>query len=92
MNEAFASLTKVLCEVVVPNLHAVQASQTEQIAAQDRLENAIAELRLHLDRQFTELTAQLTACRAELAATQEALKAAQARGGFKQPTRPTLVH
>ena len=33
MNEAFSSLTQLLCNVVVPNLKAVQTSQAEQIAA-----------------------------------------------------------
>ena len=92
MNEAFASLTQVLCEVVVPNLKAVQVSQTEQIEANDRLEHAIEELRLHLEAKFTQLSEQLTACRAELALTQAALKAAQNQNGLRQPGRATLIH
>jgi hypothetical protein len=78
--------------VVLPNLKTVQVSQSEQIAANDRLENAIEELRLHLESQFAHLNAQLTACRAELAATQALLTAAQAHHSVVTPDRPTLVH
>jgi hypothetical protein len=92
MNDAFASLTHVLCEVVVPNLKAVQVGQTEQIAANDRLEHAIEELRLQLEAQFNQLSEQLTACRAELAVTHAALQAAQAQISLRQPGRATLVH
>jgi hypothetical protein len=92
MNEPFASLSRLLCEVILPNLKAVQVSQTEQIAANGRLEQAIEELRMHLDSQFAHLSAQLTACRAELAATQAALKAAQTQGGLRAPGRATLIH
>jgi uncharacterized coiled-coil protein SlyX len=58
----------------------------------DRLENAIEELRMHLDSQFAHLTAQLTACRAEVAATQAALKAVYERSASVDPGRPTLIH
>ena len=90
MNDPFAALSQVLADVVVPNLQAVQRSQAEQIAANDRLEMAIEELRMHLDSQFAHLTAQLTACRAELAATQAALKAMQE--GSREPKRAMLIH
>ena len=91
MDELTDSLTRLLSDVILPNLKAVQQSQTEQIAANDRLENSIEELRLHLDSQFAHLSAQLTACRAELAATQAAFKAAkEGRNGL--PDRTTLVH
>jgi hypothetical protein len=92
MNEPFASLSQLLTDVILPNLKAVQASQAEQIAANNRLEQAIEELRLHLDSQFAHLSTQLTACQAELAATQAALKAAQAQGGLRAPVRTTLIH
>jgi len=85
MNGPFASLTQLLAEVVLPNLKAVQMSQSEQIAANYRLERAIEDLRTHLEAQFTLLTAQLTACQAELAATQAALKAAQVMAGMRKP-------
>ena len=91
MNELTDSLTRLLSEVILPNLKAVQQSQAEQIAANDRLENSIEELRLHLDSQFAHLSAQLTACRAELAATQAAFKAASG-GRFGEPDQTTLVH
>lgn len=86
------SLTRVLADVILPNLQAVQVSQAEQIAANDRLENAIEELRLHLESQFALLTAQLTACRAELAATHAAFQAAQMQNGMLSPNRANLIH
>jgi len=92
MNEPFASLTRLLSDVILPNLKAVQAIQAEQIAANDRLEQAIDDLRMHLELQFAQLSAQLTACLAELAATQAALKAAQIQAGLRAPERTTLVH
>jgi len=85
MSDPFASLTQLLADVILPNLKAVQMSQAEQIAANDRLEQAIEDLRTHLESQFALLSAQLTACRAELAATQAALKIAQAHAGLLAP-------
>ena len=92
MNEPLDHLTRLLCDVILPNLKLVQTSQAEQIAANDRLETAIEELRLHLESQFAHLAAQLTACRAELAATQAMLKAAQTHGGLKTLDRTALIH
>ena len=90
MNEPMDAVTRLLSDVILPNLKAVQSSQSEQIAANDRLEQAIEELRLHLDSQFAHLSAQLTACRAEIAATQAALKAVQEGG--RGAERASLVH
>lgn len=92
MDDPFVSLTRVLTDVILPNLQSVQVSQAEQIAANDRLENAIEELRLHLESQFAHLSAQLTACRAELAAAQAAFQAMQAQHGMLAPNRTPLVH
>jgi len=92
MDEPFASLARLLSDVILPNLKSVQASQAEQIAANDRLENAIEELRLHLESNFAHLSAQLTACRAELAATQALLKASRSRNAIVAPERPALIH
>jgi hypothetical protein len=92
MDDPFVSLTQMLTSVILPNLQSVQTSQAEQIAANDRLENAIEELRLHLESQFAHLSAQLTACRAELAAAQAAFQAVQAQRGILVPDRTTLIH
>jgi phage terminase Nu1 subunit (DNA packaging protein) len=92
MDDPFVSLTRVLTDVILPNLQSVQVSQAEQIAANDRLENAIEELRLHLESQFAHLSAQLTACRAELAAAQAAFQAMQQQHGVLAPSRTPLVH
>ena len=92
MNDSFASLTILLCDVILPNLKAVQASQAEQIAANEGLQRAIDDLRTHLDEQFAIMSAQLTACQAELAATQAALKAAQQQAGMRQQTPKMLIN
>jgi hypothetical protein len=90
MSEIAASFSQLLSEVILTNLKTVQASQIEQIAANERLEQSIEELRLHLDAQFATLLAQLTACRAELAATQAILKATQSGAGMREST--PLIH
>jgi hypothetical protein len=92
MNDPFASLTLLLTDAILPNLKAVQASQSEQIAANDRLEHAIDDLRTHIESRFALLSAQLTACRAELAATQAALKAAQIQAGLREATGKLLIN
>jgi len=92
MSEPFAPLTRILTDVILPNLKAVQVSQAEQIAANDRLENAVEELRLHLASQFAYLSVHLTACRAELAAAQATFKAVQQQKGAPGPDRTTTIH
>ncbi len=92
MSDPFASLTQVLSDIILPNLKSVQASQAEQIAANDRLEHAIEDLRTHVELQFALLAAQLTACQAELAAAHEALKAAQVQAGMRMPNGKHLIH
>jgi len=92
MNEPIASLTQMLSDVILPNLKAVQISQAEQIAANDRLEHAIDDLRIHLEMQFAQLTAQIMTCLAEWAATQAALKSAQSKTGLRAPESNPLIH
>ena len=92
MNEPLVSLSRILTDAILPNLKSVQTSQAEQIAANDRLENAIEELRLRLESEFAFLSAQLTACRAELAATQAIFHATQVQRGLLAPDIMTLIH
>ncbi len=92
MNDTVDPITRLLRDIILPNLKTVQVSQAEQIAANDRLENAIEELRMHLESQFAHLSAQLTACRAELAAAQAIFKATQTQNGTHSTDRVTLVH
>ena len=92
MNELFDSLNRLLSDVILPNLKSVQVSQAEQIAANDRLENAIEGLRLHLESQFAHLSAQLTACRAEWAAAQAAFQSVHEQDGTLPPGHTTLIH
>jgi hypothetical protein len=92
MNKLILALTRLLGEVILPSLKVIQASQAEQIAANDRLESAIQELHLHLDSQFAHLSAQLTACRAELAATQAVFNAVNVQDGTFPPDSTTLMN
>ncbi|HEY6848993.1 MAG TPA: hypothetical protein VI320_22685 [Terracidiphilus sp.] len=92
MSDSFDSLALMLCDVVLPDLKTVLLSQSEQIAANDRLEHAIEELRTRLESRFALLNAELTACQAELAATQAALKATQTGAGLRWSGSKTLVH
>ena len=88
MSDPVEIVTNLLQGIILPNLKAVQVSQSEQIAANDRLENAIDELRMNLEQQFNHLSAQLTACRAELAAAQALIKALQ---GEKQLPKSSMA-
>ncbi len=97
MNEPLDSLTHILSDVILPNLKATQQSQAEQIAANDRLEQAIEglhteieQLRARMESQFAQLTTQLTACRAELAAAHALLYAVQE--GASGPGRNALLN
>ncbi len=92
MSEPFDSLTQILTNVILPNLKTIHESQAEQIAANDRLENAIEELRLHMESQFAHLSAQLKACRAESVAAQASFKAAHTQNGMLKPDCNTLIH
>ena len=92
MEQPFDALTRLLSDVILPNLKSVQASQQEQMAANERLELEIDELRLHLNSQFAHLTALLTACRAEVAATQAMLRLIAAQDRTSAVNGDTLVH
>ena len=92
MDELIKNLSRLLAEVIVPRLKAMQSNQNEQIAANVRLQHSIDELRSSLEEQFVSLSAQLTACRAELAATQAVLQAAQIQKASQPADQATLVH
>jgi len=92
MEDIVGQITRLISEVVVPSLQAVQLTQKEQIAANNRLEDAIGGLRLNLEAQFAQITAQITACRAELAATQAVLHAAQMQKSLPFKDQTTLIH
>ncbi|HUV69694.1 MAG TPA: hypothetical protein VMW15_08535 [Terracidiphilus sp.] len=92
MNDSDAALLQLLSDVILPNLKTVQASQSEQITANDHLNEAIEELRLHIRSQFAHISAQLTACRAEIAALHAALEAAQAKAASVVPNSTTRIH
>lgn len=92
MNDPFATLNQLLSDVILPNLKAVQVSQSEQIAADDRLNEAMEELQIRIKSEFAHLSAQLTACRAEIAALHATIKAAQALAATSVANRTTLIH
>jgi uncharacterized membrane-anchored protein len=92
MDDAMDSLNELLLNSILPNLKAVQVSQAEQIAANDRLEQSIEHLRAHLDSEFNKLAAQLIACRAEMAALQVAIQALQARNRGASAGETSLIH
>jgi hypothetical protein len=92
MSEPIYAVSRLLIDVILPNLKTVQVSQAEQIAANDRLENAIEELRVHLESQFAHLSAQLTACRAEVATAQAAFMAVHEQNGTLEPVYKMIIH
>jgi predicted metal-dependent hydrolase len=92
MNDPMDSLTDLLLNSILPNLKVVQTSQAEQIAANDRLEQSIEQLRAHLDSEFAKLAAQLVACRSEMAVLQAALQTLQARSHGRSAGETSLVH
>jgi hypothetical protein len=93
MDDPTDSLTDLLLTSILPSLKAVQRSQAEQIAANDRLEQAIEQLRAHLNSEFANLSAQIIAARAEMAALQAALQVLQARShGTASTEEFKLIH
>ena len=92
MDDQMDSLTELLLTSILPNLTAVQVSQAEQIAANDRLEQAIEQLRAHLDSEFNKLSAQLIAARAEMAALHAALQVLQSRTQSPSSEQSKRIH
>lgn len=92
MNDIAAALTHLLSDVILPNLKAVQTNQVEQIAANDRIEEEISELQVQIRSEFAHLQAQLTACRAEIAALHAMLKSAQAQGTMVASALSTTIN
>jgi Skp family chaperone for outer membrane proteins len=92
MDDQMDSLTELLLTSILPNLKAVQVSQAEQIAANDRLEQAIEQLRAHLDSEFNKLSTQLIAARAEMAALHAALQVLQSRTQSPSSEQSKRIH
>jgi len=92
MDDSMNSLTDLLLTSILPNLKAIQVSQSEQIAANDRLEQSIENLRTHLNSEFNKLSAQLIAARAEMAALQAALQTLQSRTHSPSSEDSKLIH
>jgi hypothetical protein len=92
MSDPLDTILPLLTDVVLPNIKAVQTNQVEQIAANERLELAIDDLRTFMGSKFMELAAQLTAVRAELALAQAALKVAKTQAGMDVAGAKVLIH
>ena len=92
MDDPTDSLTDLLLNSILPNLRAVQVSQAEQIAANDRLEQSIENLRTPLNSEFNKLSAHLIAARAEMAALHAALQTLQARTHSPSSEDSKLIH
>jgi septal ring factor EnvC (AmiA/AmiB activator) len=92
MTDIAVTLTHLLSDVILPNLKAVQSSQAEQIAANDRLEEQINDLQSQIKADFARLQAQLTACRAEIAALQALVKSVQSQGSVSFLSPSTTVN
>lgn len=92
MDDPYAPIAQLLTDVILPNLKLVQANQADHITSNDRLEQAIEELQIHMRSQFALLNAQLTACRAEIAALHAALESAQSRKDLSGRLTTDLVH
>ena len=92
MTDIATTLTHLLSDVILPNLKAVQSSQAEQIAANDRLEEQINDLQAQIKADFARLQAQLTACRAEIAALQALVKSVQSQGSVPFLSPSTTVN
>jgi len=92
MSDIAATFNHLLTDVILPNLKAVQSNQTEQIAANDRIEEELSELQLQIRSEFAHLQAQLTACRAEIAALHAILKSTQAQGTVIAPALSTSIN
>jgi BMFP domain-containing protein YqiC len=92
MDDTTDALTELLLTSILPNLKAVQVSQSEQIAANDRLEQSIENLRAHLDSEFNKLAAQLIACRAEMAALEAAIQTLKSRSHGPSAEQSRQIH
>lgn len=92
MTDIAATLNHLLSDVILPNLKAVQTNQAEQIAANDRIEEEINDLQMQLRTEFAHMQAQLTACRAEVAALHAMLKTVQAQVNVDMPAFSTVVN
>ena len=92
MTDIAATLAHLLSDVILPNLQAVQSSQAEQIAANDRLEEQINDLQSQIKADFAHLQAQLTACRAEIAALHALVQSVQSQGSLPILSPSTTVN
>jgi hypothetical protein len=92
MEEPLETIARLLSDVILPNLKSVHESQQHQIAANQRIEHEIDELRLHINAQFAQLITVMMACRAEIAATQAILKSLGSQTASRGSDSGAVIH
>ena len=66
MSEMLSQLHVLLVDVILPHLKGIQASQAEQRLQTERLNQNLEEFRAEMQVRFTELRAEIAACRQEI--------------------------
>jgi len=69
-----SQLHALLLDVILPNLKGIQASQAEQRAQTERLNQNLEEFRAEMQLRFAEIRAELAACRQEVEDTMVTLR------------------
>jgi multidrug resistance efflux pump len=78
MPDVVMKLYAVLIDVILPNLNRIQASQVEQRAHTDRVNQNIEEFRAEMHMRFTELRAELAATHAQVEVAMAKLRESEA--------------
>jgi predicted phage gp36 major capsid-like protein len=90
MSDPLAQVYALLSSTVLPRLKEIQASQADQRLHADRLERDIADFRAEMHLRFTELRAELAACRAQIEYALGTSRDSEEANGSEpaQPTHP----
>jgi hypothetical protein len=66
MSDTLSEIFRLLGDVVLPNLKAIQVGQAEQRLQTERLNRSLDEFRAEMRVRFTEIRAEIAACRAQV--------------------------
>ena len=66
MSDMLAQIFRLLEDVIVPNLETIQTSQAQQRLQIEQLNRTVEEFRAELRLRFTEIHAELAACRIQV--------------------------
>lgn len=94
MSDMLSQLYKLLVDVVLPNLKGIQASQAEQRVQTEQLDRNLEDFRAEMRVRFTEIRAELAACRVQVEDAMVTLRetdAAEADGSASRGKK-TLIH